>query len=60
MRSTFHEDAVNDMWSRALKGSAAANYLRGILATGTEATPAPESDDIASGRRSPATRKSSP
>jgi transcriptional regulator with XRE-family HTH domain len=29
---SLHEAAINDMWSRAMKGAAAANYLRRILA----------------------------
>ena len=28
----FHEDAINDMWGRALKGQAAANCVRYLLA----------------------------
>jgi transcriptional regulator with XRE-family HTH domain len=56
----FHEEAVNDMWSRALKGSAAADYLSGLLAVRSDAAQAPESGEIGSGRRSKAAGKSSP
>jgi transcriptional regulator with XRE-family HTH domain len=30
----FHEDAINEMWGRALKGQAAANCVRYLLANG--------------------------
>ena len=36
---SLHEEAINEMWSRALKGQAAANHLRELVATAEKSQP---------------------
>jgi len=48
----LHEKAINDMWSRALKGEAAANCLRRLLANEGKPLDLDELGDIRVGRPS--------
>ena len=52
---SLHEKAINDMWSRALKGEAAADCLRRLLAN--EGKPL-DFDELSSGRNARPQRKS--
>ena len=47
---SLHENAVNDMWGLALKGQAAANLLRHLLANDGKPPDAEDPGDLASQR----------